>query len=128
MGECLPNRARIAELTKREEEILQDSTPNSRELYARAVASMPKGVASSYQARDPYPIYISHGKGSRIYNIDGQEKTDFHNGFGCMVQGHAHPAIVEAVHGRMRLGSQFGMATEDQVVVAGAHVTIEHQD
>ncbi len=118
MGECLPNRARIAELTKREEEILQDSTPNSRELYARAVASMPKGVASSYQARDPYPIYISHGKGSRIYNIDGQEKTDFHNGFGCMVQGHAHPAIVEAVHGRMRLGSQFGMATEDQVVVA----------
>ena len=118
MGECVPNRKRIAELMEKEERVLQESTPKCRELYQRATQSMPKGVASSYQARDPYPIYLSHGRGSRVFNVDGQEKTDFHNGYGCMVQGHAHPAIVEAVSKRMKLGSQFGMATEDQIVVA----------
>ena len=54
------------------------------------------GVASSYQSRDPWPIYLSPGKGSKVWDVDGTEMIDFHNGFGSMVQGHAHPAITLA--------------------------------
>ena len=43
---------------------------------------------------------------------------DFHNGFGSMVQGHAHPAIVKAVSERVALGTHFAATTEDGLVVA----------
>jgi glutamate-1-semialdehyde 2,1-aminomutase len=108
----------VKELMKREEKRLEADTPNSAKLYERARGSLVKGVASSYQVRDPYPIYFTHGKGSRIWDVDGREISDFHNAFGCMVQGHAHPAITEAVRKRMELGSQFGLPTEDSIVVA----------
>ena len=51
------------------------------------------GVASSYQLRDPWPIYLERGDGPKVWDVDGNEMWDFHNGFGSMVQGHAHPAI-----------------------------------
>ena len=57
---------RVAELAEREEKRLEESTPKSFELYKRAVKSMPMGVASTYHARDPYPVYYTHGKGSDL--------------------------------------------------------------
>ncbi len=113
------DRKLIKELRAREEKRLQQQTPNSAKLYERARESLIKGVASSYQMRDPYPIYFTHGKGSRVWDVDGREVSDFHNAFGCMVQGHAHPAIVEAVQKRMELGSQFALPAEDSIIVGG---------
>ena len=112
------DRKLIKELRAREEKRLQEQTPNSAKLYERARESLIKGVASSYQMRDPYPLYFTHGKGSRVWDVDGREISDFHNAFGCMVQGHAHPAIVEAVQKRMELGSQFALPAEDSIIVA----------
>ena len=112
------DRKLIAELTDKEEKRLEDATPKSFELYKRAVKHMPMGVASTYHARDPYPVYFTHGKGSKIYTVDGQEISDFHNGYGCMVQGHAHPVIVEAIQKRAPLGTQFGLPTEDGIIMA----------
>jgi glutamate-1-semialdehyde 2,1-aminomutase len=112
------DRKRIAQLVEKEEKRLEQATPKSYELYKRAVKSMPMGVASTYHARDPYPVYFTHGKGSKIYTVDGQELSDFHNGFGCMVQGHAHPVIVDAIQKRAPLGTQFGLPTEDGIVMA----------
>jgi glutamate-1-semialdehyde 2,1-aminomutase len=112
------DRKRIAELMEREEKRLEDATPKSYELFKRASKSLVNGVSSSYQMRDPYPVYFTHGKGSKIYSVDGQELSDFHNGFGCMVQGHAHPAIIEAIKKRCELGTQFALPTEDSIIVA----------
>jgi glutamate-1-semialdehyde 2,1-aminomutase len=111
-------RKRIAELMEREEKRLEDATPKSYQLFKRASKSLVNGVSSTYQMRDPYPVYFSHGKGSKIYSVDGLELSDFHNGFGCMVQGHAHPAIIEAIKKRCELGTQFALPTEDSVIVA----------
>jgi glutamate-1-semialdehyde 2,1-aminomutase len=111
-------RKRIAELMEREEKRLEDATPKSYELFKRASKSLVNGVSSTYQMRDPYPVYFSHGKGSKIYSVDGLELSDFHNGFGCMVQGHAHPAIIDAIKKRCELGTQFALPTEDSVIVA----------
>ena len=112
------DRKRIQELQDREAKRLEENTSKSSVFYQRAKESLVNGVASSYQARDPYPLYFTHGKGSRIWDIDGREYSDFHNAFGCMVQGHAHPAIVEAVQKRIELGTQFALPTEDSIIVA----------
>jgi glutamate-1-semialdehyde 2,1-aminomutase len=112
------DRARIAELTEREQKLLDERTQGSRVLFERARKALSRGVASAYQERQPWPIYLSHGRGSHVWDVDGTEMVDFHNGFGSMVQGHAHPAIVKAVRERVELGTHFGAPTEDAVAVA----------
>jgi glutamate-1-semialdehyde 2,1-aminomutase len=112
------DRARVAELTDREQRRLDERTPASRALYERARGALAGGVASAYQEREPWPIYLSHGLGSRVWDVDGNELVDLHNGFGSMVQGHAHPAIARAVRERVELGTHFAAPTEDAVAVA----------
>jgi glutamate-1-semialdehyde 2,1-aminomutase len=112
------DRARVNELIEREQALLDERTGRSREMYERARRSLSGGVASSYQLRDPWPIYLVSGEGPRVVDVDGNEYWDFHNGFGSMVQGHAHPAISAAVRERVGLGTHFAAATEDGIVVA----------
>ena len=87
-------------------------------MYERAHGVFSGGVASSYQLRDPWPIYLERGDGPRVWDVDGNEMYDFHNGFGSMIQGHAHPAIGRAVHERYARGTHFAAPTEDAIVVA----------
>src|ERR671919_2361306 len=111
------DRTRIKELIEREEKALNDATRKSEEMYRRAHAVLSGGVASSYQLRDPWPIYLERGQGPRVWDVDGNEMYDFHNGFGSMVQGHAHPAIGAAINARYGSGTHFAAPTEDAVVV-----------
>jgi glutamate-1-semialdehyde 2,1-aminomutase len=112
------DRERIRELTTREWAMLEARTQASGAMYRRARESLSGGVASTYQAGEPWPIYLSTGEGPIIYDVDGNRMWDFHNGFGSMVQGHAHPAIVKAVSERVRQGTHFAATTEDGVLVA----------
>jgi glutamate-1-semialdehyde 2,1-aminomutase len=111
------DRGRIKELTEREERRLNERTTGSRAMYERARNVLSGGVASSYQLRDPWPIYLERGEGPRVWDADGNEMWDFHNGFGSMVQGHAHPAIGRAVQARYDKGTHFAAPTEDAIVV-----------
>jgi glutamate-1-semialdehyde 2,1-aminomutase len=114
--ERLIERARTLEAGERSR--LLARTSESRLLYERAVRSMPLGVASSFQAADPYPIYLSRGKGSRVWDVDGTEYVDYHNGFGTMVVGHAHPRVHEAIASAAADGTHFAVTTEDGVALA----------
>ena len=76
------------------------------------------GVASSWQAAPPCPVWVHHGLGSRLWDVDGTEYVDLHNGFGAMLVGHAHPAVVQAVQERVALGSHFAQPTEDLIAVS----------
>src|SRR3954449_10445983 len=111
------DRQRIRELIEREEKRLNDATQGSGDMYARARDTLSGGVASSYQLRDPWPIYLERGVGPKVWDVDGNEYYDFHNGFGAMVQGHAHPAIGKALSDRYKDGTHFAAPTEDAVVV-----------
>jgi glutamate-1-semialdehyde 2,1-aminomutase len=110
-------RQRIQELIDREEQRLNASTGRSAETYERARRHLAGGVASSYQLRDPWPIYLERGSGPRVWDVDGREYYDFHNGFGSMIQGHAHPAIGRAIAERYSSGTHFAAPTEDAIVV-----------
>ncbi|MDQ3951898.1 MAG: aminotransferase class III-fold pyridoxal phosphate-dependent enzyme, partial [Actinomycetota bacterium] len=85
--------ARAAAILRAETVRFEERTPRLRELYERAAAAMPFGVASSFQAGDPYPIYLTGGRGSTVTDVDGHTYVDFHNGFGTMAVGHAHPKV-----------------------------------
>ncbi|MDR3069209.1 MAG: aspartate aminotransferase family protein [Cellulomonas sp.] len=111
------DRTRIAELTERETVRLDERTKKSAAMYERARQTLSGGVASSYQLRDPWPIYLERGVGAHVWDVDGNQMVDFHNGFGSMVQGHAHPAITEAVTARIEQGTHFAAPTEDAIVV-----------
>jgi glutamate-1-semialdehyde 2,1-aminomutase len=112
------NRAHVRELIDRERGKLLAATEGSQAYFDRARAVMPRGVPSSFQAADPRPIYLSHGDGSQVWDVDGNEYVDFHNGFGVMCVGHGNPAIVRAVAERAARGSHFAAPTEGSIVVA----------
>ena len=117
-----PHTARAEQLIARANQIrevemqrLLERTTASARLYERASRSLPFGVVSSFQKMQPYPIYLSHGKGSRVWDQDGHEYRDFHGGFGAMVVGHAHPRIVQAVQEATSRGTHFAVTTEEAV-------------
>lgn len=93
-------------------------TPKSRSLYERADKAMPFGVTSSFQAGDPYPIYLAEGHGSTVTDIDGNRYIDYHNGFGTMVVGHSHPKVRAAIERAASNGTHFAATTETGVLVA----------
>jgi glutamate-1-semialdehyde 2,1-aminomutase len=110
--------ARAREVEAREKDRLLERTPGSRVMFERAVRVMPLGVASTFQAGDPYPVYLSRGQGSHVWDVDGLEYVDYHGGFGVNVVGHAHPKIVAAIEDAARTGSHFAVTTEATVALA----------
>jgi glutamate-1-semialdehyde 2,1-aminomutase len=91
----------------------------SRQMYERALRTIPGGVGSNDRALvDPHPIYVSHGSGSRVWDIDGNEYVDYLLGYGPLVLGHANPLLIEAIDAQMRKGSVFGIGHPLEVEVA----------
>ncbi len=109
---------RATELIAKEEETFRRLRPKSDQMWKEAKAFVPRGVPSSFQDAPPQPIFIKRGQGSKVWDVDGNEMVDFHNGFGVMVVGHAHPLIVEAVSEQIRNGSHFAQPVEDVKIVA----------
>lgn len=110
--------ARLDELIAEHEEMFLERQPASARMTTRARSSLAGGVTSNWQIARPQTVWISHGAGSKIYDLDGKEYVDFHGGYGAMAVGHSHPAVVEAVAARIRRGSHFAQPTEDSVLVA----------
>src|SRR3954465_10374970 len=105
--------ARANQIRETEMQRLLQRTPASARLFEPAQKLLPLARVSSFQKMEPYPIYLSHGKGSQVWDQDGHGYRDFHGGFGAMVVGHAHPRIVEAVHEASSRGTHFAVTTED---------------
>ncbi|MSO78285.1 MAG: aspartate aminotransferase family protein [Acidimicrobiia bacterium] len=97
---------------------LLDRTTASKALFERASKHLPLGVASSFQAGDPYPLYVAKGSGAHIWDVDGNEYLDFHGGFGANMVGHAHPKVVEAIDRAARTGTHFAATTDVTVQFA----------
>ena len=95
-------------------------TTASKALYERAVKSLPGGVVSNFQAGDPYPVYLEHGKGSTVTDVDGNTYVDFHGGFGVNVVGHAHPKIAEAIRKAADDAIHFAVTTPNTVALGEA--------
>src|SRR3954465_15041926 len=118
MSATLPSADRVASLTERMRTVYRERTARSGEYFVRASGVMPGGVPSQFQKNDPWPVYIERGSGAQVWDVDGNEYLDFHNGFGVMCVGHANPLIARAVKARMDEGTHFAAPTEGSIVVA----------
>jgi len=97
------------------------STEKSRQLYERTLGVLIEGSSSS--SRGPanfgkYPIFMERGRGSRIYDVDGNEYIDWMMAFGALPLGHAHPEIVQAIAEAAASGAHFATATPVELEVA----------
>ena len=102
-----------------EEQVFLRRQPRSTELIAAAREHLAGSATSNWQIAQPQAVWMSHGAGSKIYDVDGTEYVDMHGGYGASIAGHAHPAIVAAVSERVRRGTHFAQPTEDAIWNAG---------
>ncbi len=114
-----PVRADVDALIAGEEQIFLLRQPRSTEMIAAAREHLAGGATSNWQIAQPQAVWMSHGAGSKIYDVDGTEYVDMHGGYGASIAGHAHPAIVAAVSERVCRGTHFAQPTEDAVWNAG---------
>jgi glutamate-1-semialdehyde 2,1-aminomutase len=93
----------------------------SQKLFARARKVIPGGVNSpvrAFRSVNLEPPFIIRGKGSKVYDVDGNEYIDYVGSWGPMILGHAHPAIVYAVRERVSRGASFGAPTILEIEMA----------
>ena len=93
----------------------------SESLFERGMKVLVEGVSSASRGPAAFgttPRYMSHGEGTRLYDVDGREYLDWMMAFGALPLGHAHPAIVEVVTREIARGSHFATALEVEVEVA----------
>jgi glutamate-1-semialdehyde 2,1-aminomutase len=93
-------------------------TPGSRAWFERASRVLPGGVSYAIRDLSPYPFYVARASGANVYDVDGNEYTDYWCGHGALVLGHAPRAVVEAACRQIALGSHFGFAHPLEVELA----------
>lgn len=71
-----------------------DNDSKSKQYFERAKKVIPMGFSRTWNAFEPYPIYVQEAKGCRITDIDGTERLDFLNNYSCCILGHCHPALM----------------------------------
>jgi glutamate-1-semialdehyde 2,1-aminomutase len=97
------------------------SRKKSQEWFARAQRSLVEGVNSPSRGSAVYshgPVVLERGNGSHVWDADDNEYVDFMMSFGALIQGHAHPRIVEVVSEAVAQGSHFAAATSAETSAA----------
>jgi glutamate-1-semialdehyde 2,1-aminomutase len=85
------------------------SWPGSEVAWQRARGSLGAGVSTGLRASmKPHPLFFASGSGPRLTDVDGNTYLDYVLGWGPVILGHGHPALSEAVIGRVPLGATFG--------------------
>ena len=83
-------------------------------LYQKALEMIPGGVNSpvrAFKAIGIPPAFIDRGKGSKVWDVDGNEYVDYVGSWGPMILGHAHPKVVAALKKAASKGTSFGAPT-----------------
>ncbi len=90
-------------------------------LYHRALEVIPGGVNSpvrAFKAIGVPPSFIERAKGSKIFDVDGNEYIDYVGSWGPMILGHAHPKVVAALKKVISKGTSYGAPTVLEVELA----------
>jgi glutamate-1-semialdehyde 2,1-aminomutase len=96
----------------------RSQTKKSFRMYERADKVLPLGVSSNFRTYEPYPIYIARAEGSKMWDVDGKQYTDFSMCFGAMMVGHSHPTMVKAITQAAGEGTLYGMPHDREIRAA----------
>ena len=106
-----------------ERQIMDEQSKYSKSVqaFAEACNYVPGGVNSPVRAFggvDIGPVFIASAKGSKIYDIDGNEYIDYVGSWGPMILGHAHPEVLKAIATAASKGTSFGAPTLAETALA----------
>jgi glutamate-1-semialdehyde 2,1-aminomutase len=91
----------------------------SKELYTRAQRSIAGGINSGIRKMEaPVPLYFDHGRGCRLWDVDGNEFIDFQTGQGALLYGHAPEGMADAIAAQARKGTHWAAQCELEIEVA----------
>ncbi|MDH3219182.1 MAG: aspartate aminotransferase family protein [Gammaproteobacteria bacterium] len=95
------------------------ASSKQRALFAIADRVLPGSGLGSYSLADDIRLIYSHGKGSRMWDVDGNEYIDYVGGAGALILGHSHPAVVKASKAQLDRGAHmFGSLNDVAVMLA----------
>jgi glutamate-1-semialdehyde 2,1-aminomutase len=100
------------------EDAYRRKTERSRQLYERASTRLPGGCTRDAALRDPYPLFLKQGAGSRLHDVDGNVLIDFWFNATSLIHGHVAAPIEKAVAQQLKLGSAFYAPTENEWLLA----------
>ncbi len=87
----------------------------SKKLYTEAVELLPGGVSSPVRAFKPHPFYVSRAKGSKIYDVDGNEYIDYCLAYGPLILGHSNSFVKKAIEEQLEKGWLYGAPIELEI-------------
>ena len=93
----------------------------SQKLFLQAQQLFPGGVNSpvrAFRAVGGQPLFIDHGQGAYIYDVDGNRLIDYVLSWGPLILGHTHPAVLAAIAGTAARGTTFGAPCELEIELA----------
>ena len=90
-------------------------TPRSEKLFKRAKEVMPGGISHNIHYFPPYPFFIKKTKGSKIWDVDGNEYIDLWMGNYTHILGHRPAVIVQAIEKQLKQGIHWGLVYKKQI-------------
>jgi glutamate-1-semialdehyde 2,1-aminomutase len=93
----------------------------SKKLFSRAQERIPGGVNSpvrAFRSVGGIPRFIKSGKGSRVFDVDGQSYIDYLGSWGPLILGHCATTVQSALRNQISLGTSFGASTESEIILA----------
>src|SRR2546421_216495 len=95
-------------------------TKASKAYADRARRWIPGGVTANVKYFDPYPIAMKTAKGSRLWDLDGNEYIDYCLSFGPLILGHGHPRVMKAIRDSLRSAGTTMFGTPHELEAAYA--------
>lgn len=99
-----------------------DLALTSKKLFQRAKTVLAGGISSSARATTtgdlPYPLYLTRGSGSRVWDADGHQFIDYLLSYGAVILGHRNAEITAAVTDQLQRGTMFGTCNTVEVDLA----------
>ncbi|MEN2974850.1 MAG: glutamate-1-semialdehyde 2,1-aminomutase [Candidatus Caldarchaeales archaeon] len=90
----------------------------SYKLYERAKKIIPGGVNSPVRAYEPYPFFVKRARGSKIYDVDGNQYIDYVMGYGALLLGHSPKEILNKLVNALEDGLLYCAPTEEELLLA----------
>ncbi len=120
-----PVRPLKTEARERAERELIARTPSSAALTTRMEKLFPRGSEHSLPLTNPYPLFMDHGKGSRVWDVDGNEYVDYILSGGAILLGHNHEGLrkgmLELIQKRTHFHGGF-----DEMEIMAAEKIVRH--
>jgi len=96
-------------------DVYRQKTPFSRKLFERAKEVMPGGISHNIHYFPPYPFFIKKTKGSKIWDVDGNEYVDFWMGNYTHILGYRPSVVVQAIEKQLKEGIHWGLVYKKQI-------------